>query len=721
LPQGVFDALLNDAKVKGLAMMVSTTIGSVLLQAGLVLLCAAMVAPAVAGSAEAARRIAKAHPRVLGSLDRLKALAKERPEAYARMATVARGVMGEADDHRRNDDHASMISLGLVSAIEADKAMARRAVEMALTYVDADIRHGHVTFGHDLGRTGLVYDLCHAAWTEEERQRFITYFNATVDANVNSETHVFHNAWYGYKHWGYGISAYATYYENPRAEEILAETERDWRERAAPALELAGAGGGFAEGYYVHYWLYEWVFFTEVARLCEGKDYYEDAPAFFRKRAIASMFEMYPGIREYGTRRPIPIGDGGGRRYGGDRDKALSARRILVNRYRDDVAHQAAHTFNETTPVSGGGTHAYKDFLWRDETVPTGDLADFPRSHISEGPGYVYARSSWNEDAVHFFFKSGDRFTAHQHLDVGNFLIYKHEELAGDGGQYYYFGGEKGHHDVNYHLRTIAHSTMLVHDPEEVWPGMGADDRQSIRAGKVTGNDGGQHHNWPHHNGATSDPEDWYRNRDLYDVGDILAFEDTNDYVYVGADCKGAYDSKKLSAFTRQIVYVRPGTFVIFDRVTATDPSYKKTWLLQAMKPPVEKDGRLVVTNGKGRLFVQTLLPREHSTRLAAGDSLYTYGGNDYTPEEERGAAPECRVEVSPAEASQTDLFLHVLTATDSTVEDVRKATVETSESEVAVTVGGVTVKFETDGMGGRIVVEGEEKRLAVDVRPTVE
>ena len=34
--------------------------------------------------------------------------------------------------------------------------------------------------------------------------------------------------------------------------------------------------------------------------------------------------------------RPIPIGDGGGRLFGGDRDKVLSARRILVNRFRDD-------------------------------------------------------------------------------------------------------------------------------------------------------------------------------------------------------------------------------------------------------------------------------------------------------------------------------------------------------------------------------------------------
>ena len=46
----------------------------------------------------------------------------------------------------------------------------------------------------------------------------------------------------------------------------------------------------------------------------------------------------------------IPMGDGDSRVFGGDRDKALSARRILVNYFRDDPAHQVVYLFNETTP-----------------------------------------------------------------------------------------------------------------------------------------------------------------------------------------------------------------------------------------------------------------------------------------------------------------------------------------------------------------------------------
>jgi hypothetical protein len=630
------------------------------------------------------RSVPKAHPRILGSRERLQSLAQERPESYERVVSVAR--------EQKADDHTKMISLSLVCAIERDEQLGRQAIELAMKYVNASIKKGHVRFGSDLALCAIVYDLCHEHWTADERAAFHRYMNATVDANVRSETHVFHNAWYSYKHWGYGLASYATYYENPRAEEILSTLEEDWRTRAAPALELAGDGGGWAEGYYVHYWLYEWLFFCEAARLCEGVDYYAMAPKFFRNRAVASMFEMYPGIGEYNSRRPVPMGDGGGRSFGGDRDKTLSARRILVNYFHDDPAHQTVHAFNEITPRSGVGVYAYKDFLWRDSTVAKGDLNAFKLSHFSPGAGFVYARSGWDEDATYFFFKCGDRYTAHQHLDVGHFNIYRHDELAGDGGHYASFGSS---HDVNYHLRTIAHSTMLIHDPGEKW--------SRIRAGPVSGNDGGQAHNWPNHNGAVTDPAAWHEGRQLYDIADVLAFDDRGAYIYVAGDCTRAYSPKKLEYFTRQIIFIRPGTFVVFDRVKSTEPGFKKTWLLQAMKPPTGAPPNLVVTNGRGKLFIQTLLPGDAQVNLVSGADLYTYGGQTYAPEGDRGAAPECRIEVSPASPAAVDYFLHVLTATDADTDSVEPAVAEMGEAQVTVTVGRAKIAFTLAEVGAAI------------------
>jgi len=261
---------------------------------------------------------------------------------------------------------------------------------------------------------------------------------------------------------------------------------------------------------------------------------------------------------------------------------------------------------------------------------------------------------------------------------------------------------------VNYHLRTIAHSTILVSDPCETWP--------AVRAGTVTGNDGGQHHNWPHHNGAVADPAQWLRERKLYDIADLPAFEDTGAYLYIAGDCTRAYASQKLSCFTRQIVFLRPGTFIIFDRVYATKPEFKKTWLLQALKPPVAAKNHLVVTSGKGRLFLQTLLPENPQIHLVAGAGLYTYGGHDYPPSRNTGPAPECRIEISPSEPRATDYFLHVLTATGAEVADVESATAIVMDRQVQVKIGTATVTFGTEKMGGAIELAGKKTNLTETV-----
>ena len=653
----------------------------------------------------AAKVISREHPRLLGSKHDLQSLAQRRPEAYQRVVEAARSM--EPSDPSVMDDHMKMVSMALVSAIEEDSELGRLAVKRALAYIEAPIRIGHENFGHDLARCAIVYDLCWPSWSDEERSAFHDYMNRTVDANVNSETHVFHNAWYGYKHWGIGLACYATWYENPRAAEILAETERDYLQRAAPALALAGDGGGFAEGYYINYWLYEWLFFCEVARIVEGRDYYASVPRFYSQRAVAGMFESYPWLGERNSRRPIPMGDSGGQRLRRERDKALSARRILVNRFREDPSHQAVHSFNETTPESSTPGNAYKDFLWRDESVRKGDLASFRLSHVSQGPGYIYARSSWENDATHFFFKCGDRFTAHQHLDNGHFLISKHQELAGDGGQYYYFGGR---HDTNYLLRTIAHNTVLVLDPEESW--------QNIRAYQGPfGNDGGQHHNWPHHNGAVADADAWEKGRELYDIADILSFEDKGDYLYLAGDLTRSYSKKKLDSFTRQIVYLRPGTFVIFDRVLSTDTSFLKTWQLHAVKPVEEVGEFLRTTNDEGgQLFLQALLPRGSKITLNTGEELYSYDGEDYAPEEIRGPAPECRISISPSSQAQEDFFLNVLTTTDSRIDRPVPALCEESDEAITVKIGEASIQFKKVRPGGRIEIKGTRRELAEQI-----
>jgi hypothetical protein len=270
---------------------------------------------------------------------------------------------------------------------------------------------------------------------------------------------------------------------------------------------------------------------------------------------------------------------------------------------------------------------------------------------------------------------------------------------VGDGGHYDDFGSA---HDVNFHLRSIAHNTILVHDPSETWPNM--------RAGRVTGNEGGQAHSWPHHNGAVTDAAAWNKDQHLYDIADIVAFEDCGSYVYVAGDGTRAYSPRKLDCFKRQIVFVRPGTFVIFDRVVSRGSDFRTTWLLQAMKRPEKSPPGFVIINGKGRLSVQTLLPHDPQVKLSYGQDQYSYGGHAYPPRRDTGPAPECRIEVSPPQPRRVSYFLHVLTATDATNDSVSSAVLEETEEYMHVRAGMAVISFARGGVGGYAEIDGRRR-----------
>ena len=661
-------------------------------------------------------RVPNVHPRLFGSRERLQQMAKDRPDAYKRMAHVARE-MGVDEGFRETREffklcfpNSKMMSMALTACVENDAVLARKTVDMFIErHMSKPYPYGHVTFGHDVAMGAVVYDLCYDAWTEEERTRFYNWTAIVLDCNRFEEVSPFHNGWYGYKYWGFGLFALATMHEWTRSHEIWRQIETEYRQLAAPAMEFCGAGGTIGEGYYINYWLYFWMVFVESAKLCAGVDLYSSAPAFYKHRAISSMFETHPGFRENGSRRSCCIGDGRGRFYRGERDHELSARRMIAGHYAKDPGNLAAQEFNKRQAKVGADEFSYRDFLWNDPKAPAGGLNEHPLSHCSKGAGSVYARSSWNEDAVWFMFHCGPRFTSHQHQDVGHFFLYNYEELVGEAGHYDSFGGA---HDTNFYARTISHNTILVKDPNEFVP-------QGFRGFIHNENDGGQHHHWvgnTHHNGDAFSVPEWYQKREIFDTGEVLAYHDAGSYCYMAGDATRAYNKNKVELFTRQIVYLRPGTFVIFDRVKSTNPNFKKTWLLNLLETPVQKGNTYVSTHGKGRLFVQPVLPRKASVTLQTGDDLYKVNGKSYPPTATYGIEVKCRMEVSPAEARAFDTFVHVLTTTDSSRESVPQAEATEENGKIVVKVGEARIEFGTELFGGKIEMGGTVGNLRANL-----
>ncbi len=137
------------------------------------------------------------------------------------------------------------------------------------------------------------------------------------------------------------------------------------------------------------------------------------------------------------------------------------------------------------------------------------------------------------------------------------------------------------------------------------------------------------------------------------------------------------------------------------------------------MKTPSGTAPNLVEVNGKGKLFIQTLLPAGAEVKLNTGKNLYAYNGSEgpvapaRLPDPASANIPECRLEVSPKSAAATDYFLHVLTTGDENAAQPPLPDCKVTGSEVALTIGTTHLHFKTGSVGGAIEIGGSKFELA--------
>ena len=680
------------------------------------------------------RNITTQRPRIFGSGTYLLGLARERAEDYQRLLDVA--ATGDLRGWPSAATHA------LLYTITGERAHGERALGTARRTAERPILIGHQTFARELAKIAVAYDHAHDLLTEADKELFHDYVNRTYEANIPHENPVFFNGYYGYKMYGLGLAAYATWPENPKAGEILDYVNGDLRRRAVPGLRLGGLGGGFPEGFYINYFLPDFLLFCETARRVEGIDYYALAPEFFHSRLACELFSAYTDIVSDGSRR-LPVWGDGGRLNLNSRDNQRLAILMLADYYRDKDPELSgyAQAWSLRTPRSCVQANAYQDFLWFDRKAPAADLSTMKLSHLARGAGYLFARSSWEEGATWVFFKCGGRYTGHQHLDNNHFMVYKSRgTLAGDSGEYVSFHDS---HAINWYMRTIAHNTLLIHDPGESFA-----QTRSYRDGA---NDGGQAYYWSVDavrgrpgvvgpNGTADTAEGWLANRDIFDIARITACESHPEFVYAVGDATRSYRPEKCREFTRQFLYLRardgqPEAIVIFDRVESTRPEFKKTWLLHTMREPIAPAGERKVEEGLfecagdlfispnkfSKMFCRVLLPEEHSITKIGGLRVkdYWYGGTNYTPRSDRQKkhAPRWRVEVSPAVPAERDYFLHVLYPVGADVEEPPTATVTRKCDWIVLETVGAQVIFPAVGpVAGHIRLDTIDKDFTAEV-----
>jgi heparin/heparan-sulfate lyase len=272
--------------------------------------------------------------------------------------------------------------------------------------------------------------------------------------------------------------------------------------------------------------------------------------------------------------------------------------------------------------------------------------ARMPHARRFENMGQTFFRSGSGPDDTYALFTAGGVLPMHKHFDHNNFVIYRKGFLALETGT----RPEPGQHLSHYYARTVAHNCVLIHMPGEQMPRYWhylAPGEEAV----PPPNDGGQ--------------------RQIMG-SQVVAFESAPEFAYIAGDATATYHKDKCRLALRQFVFLPPNHFVVFDRVSSTDPAYRKTWLLHTAEQPAIGRGEFSAVQEKGKLFCRTLLPRGASlTGIGGpGKQFWSDGRNwplpqGYRTPDTHPLLGQWRVEVSPAAAQAEDVFLHVIEVAD--------------------------------------------------------
>ena len=298
-----------------------------------------------------------------------------------------------------------------------------------------------------------------------------------------------------------------------------------------------------------------------------------------------------------------------------------------------------------------------------DPAMPATPPDKLPLGYLFPGAGHVYMRSAWNDpNATWAFFGCGPQFAGHSRDDEGHFLICKRGSLVSrQGGQ--------GHNDTDYYAGgSLIYNIVTIFDPSE-----------KFRRDKGNENDGGLVRH-------VYEGGPFPRGR-----GHITAFEHNADYTYAAADITKGYNDKKAREVTRQFLYLRGQRefFVVFDRVEATRSDLARHFFLHVPTEPQRQgniltwlslpgaDGdKQVVSNGRSRMFLHTMLPDKPQVVIRGGPGNEAWGHpleptaqyNHTT--ERRNRPPICpwRIEIGDPSDGNRSLFLHVFEIADEQV-----------------------------------------------------
>lgn len=575
---------------------------------------------------------------------------------------------------------------------------ADEAREAITTMLDT-LQRTHFGTKNDLSRAsgvmlmvgGMVYDWCYDQMSPDERQAYIKEFvriAGTMECHYppkDNEPIAGHSSeWMLLRDMlSCGIAIYDEY------PDMYNHVMKLFTEKYVPVRNYIYSGGNYHQG-------------TSYVNVRFANDMYCQwimsklgYPDFFSREQQYVMYDFIYRRRPDG--QVLPAGDTNHTR---EREASYSLPMMLAASYYKDPYLQYEYERN----MSLEPHCLIHRLLWQDFDLQGKSPETLPLSRYSSSPfGWMTARTGWDAWSVVAEMKINEQYVGnHQHLDGGSFQIYYRGPLAIDTGMYQgSTGGYNSDHNKNYTKRTVAHNSLLVYDPSEVFECYKYGGEGQTRTAT---NDGGQRmvgKGWD----TCRSFEDLMSEE--YTVGRTLAHgfgpdQKKPEYTLLKGDITKAYSSK-VKDVRRSFVFLNtgnidvPAVLLVCDHIVSSDPSFKKTWLLHSIEEPLVNGSTFAVRRTKdgdqGMLYCDVLWPQNASIEKIGGPGMEFWSAgknwaNSPRTKDIAGESGAWRIEESPSTSQAEDIFLNVMQVTDGT----NPAIVEVSRIDAEAVVGAVVL-----------------------------
>lgn len=522
---------------------------------------------------------------------------------------------------------------------------ARVAAEEALIAANqrADVAFdSYLYVGPTIGNLALVYDWTYDLLTPTQRTRWLAYANQAVWNVWNHDQAKWGNTTYAWSGWSVDNPSNNYYYSFLKATMLLGLASQGENTQAQAWLDkfrtekienqliptfnrdLAGGGSREGTGYGV-----------SMRELWELYDWWERSTgeriATRTPHTLASMAHMMHSIVPT-LDRLAPTGDHARESTAALFDYHREYLLKLMSLFPQERMSGAAKSLLDASSVPRMAQYFeyFVDYIYEPPSLPSTTLADVSTTYWGAGTGQLMMRSAWDTGAAFANFICGPYTESHAHRDQGSFVIHRGAWLAYDANIDSHSGIEQGEE-----MHNLVRITQGGNTVQQQYSASGCN---------------------------------------------LLTLADNAQFTYAVADVTPIYNGNAaVSKVQREFLFIRPGTFVVFDRVV-TGAGAGKVWTLNLPGTPTLNGNLISYANGANQIDVRRIAPTSLTSVLTGQ-----------------------RVEVTDSAAGQS-LFLNVLGTNGSVSNAVASNGTDQTGTQITLSDGRTaTVRFSNSGTGGTL------------------